>query len=56
MVAAQIFNQIEVVYGAVTTGGRWKFLQINGKAVSISPVEYSLESLGKILAVLEKAT
>jgi len=40
----------------VTTGDRWKFLQINGKAVSISPVEYNLDNLGKILAVLEAAT
>jgi len=55
MIAAQIFNKSDVVYGAVTTGDRWKFLQINGKAVSISPVEYNLDNLGKILAVLEAA-
>jgi hypothetical protein len=45
-----------VVYGAVTTGDRWKFLHINGKAVGVSPVEYNLDNLGKILAVLEAAT
>lgn len=53
MVAAQMFNQKDVVYGAVTTGDRWKFLHLNKSLVSIAPVEYSLDNLGKILGVLE---
>lgn len=56
MVAAQIFNNSELVYGAVTTGDRWKFLRLINKIADISPNEYSLESLGKILGILEAAT
>lgn len=56
MVAAQIFNQSEEVFGAVTTGDRWKFLRLANKVASIAPVEYSLDSLGKILSLLDFAT
>lgn len=51
MVAAEIFNQTKLVYGAVTTGDRWKFLKLIEKDAYIAPPEYSLESLGKILGV-----
>ncbi|PZO60385.1 MAG: hypothetical protein DCF15_02170 [Phormidesmis priestleyi] len=57
MVAAQIFNQqagkaVEIIYGAVTTGTNWKFLQIQAKTVSIDKVEYFINQPEKILGIL----
>jgi hypothetical protein len=42
MVAAQMFNQKDLVYGAVTTGDRWKFLRLTNKTANIAPTERSL--------------
>jgi hypothetical protein len=58
MIAAQIFNQnqgneIDNIYGAVTTGTIWKFLQLNQQDVKIDPNEYFLlNNIGKIIAIL----
>jgi hypothetical protein len=57
MFAAKIFNEregtpIEPIYGVVTTGSAWQFLQLTGPVVSIDPHEYSIENPGKILGVL----
>ena len=57
MCAAQWVNQaaattIAAVYGAVTTGGAWKFLQLRDAGVTLDLVEYHIESLGKILGIL----
>jgi hypothetical protein len=53
MVAAQMFNQGSVVYGAVTTGDRWKFLKLVDQTAYIAPGEITLNRLGVILGVLE---
>jgi len=57
MVAAQLFNDrhnqnIKKIYGAVTTGTNWKFMQLEGKVISIDLNEYFLNNVGKILGIL----
>lgn len=57
MVAAQYFNAREgtgltTMYGAVTTGNVWKFLQLEGNTLCIDLPEYHIDSVGKILGVL----
>lgn len=57
MVAAQFFNaregtDLSTIYGAVTTGNVWKFLQLDGNTLSIDLPEYYIERVGKILGVL----
>lgn len=56
-VAARDFNVREespsdVIYGAVTTGTAWKFLQLRGDDASIDRSEYHVGHAGKILGVL----
>ncbi len=57
MIAGQIFNQqegneIPIIYGAVTTGNIWKFLQLENNEVSIDLTEYLINDLSKILGIL----
>ncbi|MEG3936266.1 MULTISPECIES: hypothetical protein [unclassified Microcoleus] len=57
MLAAKIFNEregneITTIYGAVTTGDRWKFLKLEGQAVFVETTETLLTNLGKILGIL----
>lgn len=57
MVAAQIFNQergneISKIYGAITTGTAWQFLELEGQKVVLDLEEYSLKNLPKILGIL----
>lgn len=57
MVAAQLFNQkagnnVERVYGCVTTGTAWKFLTLEEKVVSIDSIEYYIKEADKILGIL----
>lgn len=57
MIAAQIFNQragneVELIYGAVTTGTNWKFLTLRGNTVSIDSIEYYINQIDKILEIL----
>ena len=57
MLAAKIFNEregneITTIYGAVTTGDRWKFLKLQGQAVFVETTETLLTNLGKILGIL----
>ncbi len=56
MLAAQIFNekennQIDVIYGCVTTGLLWKFLCLKNKTLSIDPVEIALDPLERLLGI-----
>ena len=56
MVAAQVFNQragndIEVIYGAVTTGTNWKFLTLEQSIVCIDSIEYYIKEVDKILGI-----
>lgn len=57
MIASQIFNQqegneIPIIYGAVTTGNIWKFLQLEKNEVCIDLTEYLINDLSKILGIL----
>ncbi len=57
MVAAQRFNQkqenqIDTIYGAVTTGTIWKFLKLVGQMVFIDLSEYYIKEINKILGIL----
>lgn len=60
MVAAQLFNQqegneISIIYGAVTTGTVWQFLELENKVVSIDLSEYFIRDIQKIIGILIKA-
>ena len=57
MLAAQIYNAREgqgtpAVFGAVTTGNRWVFMQIAGESVQVDLQEYHIEKPEKILGIL----
>ncbi|NEQ41835.1 MAG: hypothetical protein F6K40_38915 [Okeania sp. SIO3I5] len=57
MVAAQIFNQdkgkeISKIYGVVTTGTAWQFLELEAQTITIDLEEYSVYNLPKILGIL----
>ncbi|WP_353570900.1 hypothetical protein [Candidatus Albibeggiatoa sp. nov. BB20] len=57
MMAAQIFNQennnqLENIYGVVTTGTAWKFLKMQDSNVFIDLDEYSIEHPEHIIAIL----
>jgi hypothetical protein len=56
-IAAQGFNSmkdrsIETIYGVVTSGTVWRFLQLTGKVVSIDLTDYSLLPVDNVLGVL----
>ena len=57
MVAARIFNQrhdneIAKIYGVITTGTVWQFLELEGDRVVFDLQEYSVENLPQILGIL----
>jgi hypothetical protein len=57
MVAAQRFNQREgspraVLYGAVTSGSLWRFLQLEGSVVSLDEQEYLIRLTAKLIGIL----
>ncbi|WP_253188357.1 hypothetical protein [Leptolyngbya sp. 'hensonii'] len=57
MVAAQKFNTvnnnpISVIFGSVTRGTAWKFLQLEGQTVTIDLAEYPLPPVEDILGFL----
>jgi hypothetical protein len=59
MIAAQRLNQEEtpgqkIVYGCVTTGEIWQFLQLNGQELAIDPAKVYIEHIDKILGILVK--
>lgn len=56
MLANQIFNarennQVNVIYGCVTTGVLWKFLRLENQTLSIDPVEISIEPVERLLGI-----
>lgn len=57
MLGARIFNeregnQISTIYGTVTSGTNWRFLQLDGDIVNIDLDEYYLSDVNKILGIL----
>lgn len=58
MYAAALFNQqsgspVPIVFGVVTTGSAWKFLQLDGSVVTLDLKEYYIDNLGKILGTMK---
>src|SRR5262249_28850830 len=56
MAAAQTFNEhsgadIPTVFGVVTTGSAWKFLQLRQLDLTLDLKEYYIDNLGKILGI-----
>lgn len=59
MVAAELVNEREgvsgrTVFGVVTTGSAWKFLQLTGQAIVVDRQEYYIDNVGKILGVFRR--
>ena len=57
MYAAKLYNEKEnqhtpCIYGAVTTGDKWKFLKLVHDAVYIDKPHYHISGIGKIMAIL----
>ncbi len=57
MYAARIFNErserpMRCVYGVVTTGDVWRFLRLEGDAVTIDVSAYYLREIDRVLGVL----
>lgn len=57
MIAAQLFNhqkgnEVQKVYGVVTTGSLWKFMQLEEQIITIDLNEYFLGNVGKIVGIL----
>ncbi len=61
MLAAQTFNaregaECDRVYGAVTIGERWKFLELEGATARIDAADYYIQDIGKIVGILLHVT
>lgn len=57
MIAAQRFNEresrtVDSIFGCVTTGTNWRFLQLRGEVFTLERHEYTLDRLPKILGIL----
>jgi hypothetical protein len=57
MIAAQTFNEqeesvTEKIYGVVTIGDKWKFLEMKEKTIWIDSKDYYLENLDHIMGIL----
>ena len=58
MVAAQRFNQIrqhsiEFIYGVVTSGTRWQFIEMKGSNITIDLEEYPFPPIEPLLGILK---
>ena len=58
MVGAQFCNQqtgrsLPRVYGVVSTGSAWKFLQLQGVSLTIDIPEYYIDNLPKVMGILK---
>ncbi len=57
MYAAQLFNkqkkiEFSKIYGVVTTGGSWKFMQLREGTITIDSMEYFIDNIRKIMGIL----
>jgi hypothetical protein len=53
----RIFDQargqnLEKIYGGVTTGSLWQFMQLSDNKIEVDLDQYFLKDLGKILGIL----
>src|SRR5262249_17072236 len=59
MYGARLCNEqagraIPRVYGVVSTGSAWKFLQLEGNALTIDVPEYYIDNLPKVMGILKR--
>jgi hypothetical protein len=57
MVGARLFNEregepIPAVFGAVTSGSLWRFVQLEGAVVNLDQQEYHIRQLPKLIGIL----
>ncbi len=57
MIAAQRFNQgkgrsIGVVFGVITSGTQWRFMQLEGRQITLDLQDYSLQPIDELIAML----
>jgi hypothetical protein len=57
MIAAQKFNDMNgvslpTIYGCVTNGGAWKFLQLEGQTATFDLMEYAIPPVEHVLGML----
>ena len=57
MIAAQQFNarektEVDKIYGAVSIGNQWKFLELEGAAARIDAADYYFKDVNKIMGIL----
>ena len=60
MLGAQLFNEregneIQTIYGVVTSGTVWRFLKLEDKVIYIDVVEYYIKDVKKIIGILLSA-
>jgi hypothetical protein len=58
MLAARLFNKydnqnIEIIFGCVTTGEAWQFLKIENDIIIIDSNRYYIDNIGKILGIIK---
>jgi hypothetical protein len=59
MIGAKLFNEREgqpapAIYGAVTSGSLWRFLQVEGRTVHLDEQEYHIRQLPKLVGILTR--
>ncbi len=47
-------NEINTVYGIVTTGSLWKFLKLENCTAYVDPAEYHIQNIDKIISILDE--
>ncbi len=57
MIAAQRFNtskgrSIPIVFGVITSGTQWRFMQLEGNQITLDLQDYSLQPIDELLAIL----
>ena len=57
MIAAPLFNaregsEVEKIYGAVSIGNQWKFLELEGANARIDKADYYIKDVNKIMGIL----
>lgn len=58
MIAAQLFNErrnnnIPRIYGVVTTGTNWNFLQLFEQVIEVDLNDYFIDDVGKLMGILK---
>jgi hypothetical protein len=57
MIAAQRFNQSKgrlasTIFGVITSGTQWRFMQLDGSQITLDLQDYSLQPIEELLAIL----